>query len=248
MDRLVHCNSTNQQKVLRRLCLWSSCTNHQQVFTSHPSCSFSFNSSSHVWKWELNYKESWAPKNRCFWTVVLEKTLGSFLDCKEIKRVHPKEKQSWIFTRRTDAEAKTPILWPPDAKKLTHWKTPWCWERLRAEGEGDDRGWDGWIASLTWWTWVWVSSRSWWWTGKPGVLQSMGSQRVGHNWVTELKLVPQAPPLSLILPFWQDFLWEGGISGETSLLTLPGSDHFSMPAQASSCTTCKRWLFHSNSD
>ena len=71
-------------------------------------------------------------------------------------------------------------------KELTHWKRPWCWERLKAGGEGDDRGWDGWMASPTQWTWVWASSGSWWWTGKPGVLQSMESQRVGHNWVTEL--------------------------------------------------------------
>ena len=70
-------------------------------------------------------------------------------------------------------------------EELTHWKRPWCWERLRAGGEGDDRGWDGWMASPTRWTWVWASSRSWWWTGKPGVIQSMGSQRVGYNWATE---------------------------------------------------------------
>ena len=69
---------------------------------------------------------------------------------------------------------------------VTHWKRPWCWERLKAGGEGDDRGWDGWMASPTQWTWVWVNSGSWWWTGRPGVLQSMGSQRVGHDWVTEL--------------------------------------------------------------
>ena len=68
----------------------------------------------------------------------------------------------------------------------THWKRPWFWERLKAGGEGDDRGWDVWMASLTQWTWVWVNSGSWWWTGWPGVLWSMGSQRVGHNWVTEL--------------------------------------------------------------
>ena len=83
--------------------------------------------------------------------------------------------------------------WSPDTlvtwcEELTHWKRPWCWERLKVGGEGDDRGWDGWIASLKWWTWVWVSSRSWWWTGKPGVLQSMGSQRVRHDWATELDL------------------------------------------------------------
>ena len=71
-------------------------------------------------------------------------------------------------------------------EELTHWKSPWCWERLKAAGEGDDRGWDGWMALLTQWTWVWANSRSWWWTGKPGVLQSMGLQRVRHDWVTEL--------------------------------------------------------------
>ena len=71
-------------------------------------------------------------------------------------------------------------------EELTHWKRPWWWERLRARGEGDDRGWDGWMASLTQWTWVWVDSGSWWWTGMPGVLWFMGSQRVGHNRATEL--------------------------------------------------------------
>ena len=71
-------------------------------------------------------------------------------------------------------------------EELTHWKRPWCWARLKAGGEGDDRGWDGWMASPTRWTWVWASSRNWWWTGKPGMLQSMGSQRVGHDWATEL--------------------------------------------------------------
>ena len=71
-------------------------------------------------------------------------------------------------------------------EELTLWKRPWCWERLKAGGEGDDRGWDGWMASLTPWTWVWASSRGWWWTGRPGVLQSMGSQRVGHDWANEL--------------------------------------------------------------
>ena len=75
---------------------------------------------------------------------------------------------------------------PRECEELTHWKIPWCWERVKA-GEGDDRGWDGWMASFTWQTWVWVSTRSWWWTGKPGVLQSMGLQRVGHDWATELK-------------------------------------------------------------
>ena len=71
-------------------------------------------------------------------------------------------------------------------KELTHWKRSWCWERLKAGGEGNDRGWDGWMAPTTQWTWVWVGSGSWWWTGKPGGLQSMGSQRVTHDWATEL--------------------------------------------------------------
>ena len=71
-------------------------------------------------------------------------------------------------------------------EELTHWKRPWCWEGLGAGGEGDDGGWDGWMASLTRWTWVWVSSGSWWWTGRPGVLWFMGSRRVGHDWATDL--------------------------------------------------------------
>ena len=71
-------------------------------------------------------------------------------------------------------------------EELTQWKRPWCWEELGAGGEGGDRGWDGWMASLTRWAWVWVNSRSWWWTGRPGVLRFMGSQRVGHDWATEL--------------------------------------------------------------
>ena len=88
--------------------------------------------------WELEYKESWAPKNWCFWTVVLEKTLESPLDCKEIQPVHPKRDQSWVFTGRTGVEAETPILWPPDGKC---WLTgPWCLERLRAGGEGMAEG------------------------------------------------------------------------------------------------------------
>ena len=164
---------------------------------------------------------------------MLEKTLESPLDYKEIKPVHPKGNQSWIFIGRTDAEAAIPIfghlMWRTDAFELWCWRgllwvpwtarrssqsilkeispeysleglmlnlkvqyfghlmrraesleRPWCWERLKAEGEEDNRGWDGWMASSTQWTPVWVSSGSWLWTGKPGVLQSMGSQRVGH--------------------------------------------------------------------
>ena len=143
-------------------------------------------SSSHVWMWELDYKESWVPKNWSFWTVVLEKTLESPLDCTEIQPVHPKGDQSWVCIGRTDAKAETQVLWPPHAKSWLIWKDPDAGKRLRAGGEGDNRGWDGWMASPTWWAWVWVNSGSWWWTGRPGVQQSMGSQRDGHNWATEL--------------------------------------------------------------
>ena len=116
-----------------------------------------------------------------------EKTLESPLDSKENQPVNPKGNQSWIFIGMTDAEAETNALgtW---CEELTHWKIPWCWERLKAGGEGANRGWDGWMASLSRWTWVWANPGNWWWTGKPGMLQSMGSQRVGHNWGTELKL------------------------------------------------------------
>ena len=105
---------------------------------------------------------------------VSDKTLESRLDYKEIQPVHFEGDHPWDFFGRNDA------------KELTHWKRLWCWEGLGAGGEGDDRGWDGWMASLTQWTWVWVNSGSWWWTGRPGVLWFMGSQRVGHDWATDL--------------------------------------------------------------
>ena len=109
--------------------------------------------------------ESWTIKKAeyqrtgLFWTVVLEKTLESLLDCKEIQPVHPKGNQPWICIGSTDAEGEAPIFWSPDVKR-THWKTPWCWERLKAGGEGDGRGWDRWMASPTQWIWIWVNSRS----------------------------------------------------------------------------------------
>ena len=273
--------------------------------------------------WELDYKESWALKNWCFWTVMLEKTLESPLDCKEIQPVHPKGNHSWIFIGRTDAEAITPIVWLPDVKNwligkdpdagkdlsqeekgttedemvgwhcwldgqefeqgpgvgngqgslvccnpwgcrrighdwaselnwndtsiikckreiinicpcllrryfmvctntlatsckdLTHWKRPWCWEGLGAGGEGDNRGWDGWMSSQTRWTWVWVNTGGWWWTGRPGVLRFMGWQRVRHDWATELTDWPicrfvvtssfQGKGSMSILSIWQMF-------------------------------------------
>ena len=144
-------------------------------------------SSGHVWMWELDHKEGWVPKNSCFQTEVLEKTLESLLGSKEIKPSQSYRKStlnihrkywSWNWSSNTLA-----IWW----EELTYWKRPWCWERLKAWGEGDNRGWDGWMASLTRWIWVWASFGSWWWTGKPGMLQSMGlqSQTQLSNW-TEL--------------------------------------------------------------
>ena len=132
----------------------------QHYFANKGPCSQSYVfSSSHIWMWELDYKESWVPKNWWFWIVVLEKTLESPLGCK-IKPVNPKGNQSWIFIGRTDAEAEatnnTLAVW---CEAPTHWKRPWCWERLRTGRERGDRGWDGWVASLTRWTWVWANSK-----------------------------------------------------------------------------------------
>ena len=142
-------------------------------------------SSSHVWMWELDCEESWAPKNWCFWTVVLEKILESPLDCKEIQPVHPKGDQSWVFWEAWCWSWNSSTL-ATSCEELTHLKKLLCWERLKVGGQGDDREWDGWMASPTQWIRVWVDSSSWWGTGRPAVLQFMESQRVRHNWVTEL--------------------------------------------------------------
>ena len=88
-------------------------------------------------------------------------------------------------------------------EELTHWKRPWCWERLKAGGDRNDRGWDGWIVSSTQWTWVWVNPGSWWWTGRPGVLQSVGSPRVGHGWGTELNWMTHLKALFMCWGHWQ---------------------------------------------
>ena len=128
--------------------------------------------------WELDHKEGWVLKNWGFQIVVLEKTLERPLDYKEIKPVNPKGNQLWIFIERTDAEAEAPTLWPPEAKSRLTGNRPWCWERLKAGGEGDDRGWDGWMASLTRWTWVWaklremVKDREAWFAADHGVAKS----------------------------------------------------------------------------
>ena len=153
-------------------------------------------SSSHIWMWELDYKESWALRNWYFWILVLEKTLESPLDCKEIQPVHPKGNQSWFHIHWKDWcwSSNTLATW---CEEPTPWKRPLYWERLKAGREGDNRGWDGWIASLTLWTWVWANSRSWWWTGRPGMLQSTGSQRIRHDWLIELNWL-----LQILIAIW----------------------------------------------
>ena len=118
-------------------------------------------SSSRVWMWELNHKEGWAWKNWCFWTVMLEKTLESPLDCKEIKPVNPKGNQPWIFTGRTDTEASDPILLSPDVKGHLIGKDPDAGKVLMEEEKGTRED-DHWMASTNQWTWLWASSGRWW--------------------------------------------------------------------------------------
>ena len=133
----------------------------------------------------VGLKRKLSTKDLMLPNLILEKSLESCFDCKEIQPVHPKGNESWIFIGRTDAEAETPILLATSCEVLPHWKRPWCSEGLGVGGEGMT-GWDGWMASPTQWTWVWVNSGSWWWTGRPGVLQTIGSQRVKHDLATEL--------------------------------------------------------------
>ena len=165
-------------------------------------------SSSHVLMWELDYKESWAPNNWCFWTVVLEKTLETPLDCKEIQSVQPKGNQSWIFIERTDAEAETQYF------RHLMWRTD-SFEKTLMLGKIEDRRRRGqqrmrWLASPTQWTWVWVNSGSWWWTGRPCVLQSIGvtkSRTLLSNWA-ELS--------QTCLWVFRSLLWSGSLaSGQT---------------------------------
>ena len=135
--------------------------------------------------WELDRKEGWALKKWCFWTVVLEKTLDSPLDCKEIQPVHPKGNQSWIVIGRTDAEAETPILWPPDVKSGLIWKDPDAGKDWRQEEKGTTEdemvGWHHWLNGHEFEQVLGDGEGQ----EEPGMLQSMESQRVGHDWVTE---------------------------------------------------------------
>ena len=174
---------TNLDSILKS-CLSFLVTWPRYCANKGPSSQYYGLSSGHVWMWGLDYRESWALKNWCFWSLVLEKTLENLLDCKEIQPVHRKGDQSWVFIGRTDVEAEVPILWPPDEKNWLIWKDPdagkdWRWEE-KGTTEGEMIGWHHWLNGR-----VWVSSRSCWWTRKPGVLQSMGSQKVRCDW-TEL--------------------------------------------------------------
>ena len=157
--------------------------NHYFANKGRSSWSYGF-SSGHVWMWELDYKESWAPNNWCFLTVVLGKTLESPLDCKEIQPVHHKGNQPWIFIGSTDAETETPILWLPDAKTWLTRKDPdtgkdWGQEKRVTEDEMVG------MASSIQWTWTWANSGRYWRADRLDVLQSMGSQRVGYDLATE---------------------------------------------------------------
>ena len=134
--------------------------------------------------WELDC-EGWAPKNWCFWTVVLEKTLESPLDCKEIQSVDSKGDQPGCSLEGMMLKPKLQyfghLMWRVDSLEKTL-----MLGGIGVGGKGYDRGWDGWMASPTQWMWAWVNSGRWWWTGRPGMLRFMGSQRVGHDWVMEL--------------------------------------------------------------
>ena len=134
--------------------------------------------------WELDCEEGWALKNWCFWTMVLGKALEIPLSARRSKQSILKEISRGISLEGMMLKQKLQYI--GHLMGRVDWKRLWCWEGLGAGGEGDDRGWDGWMASWTQWTWVWVNSRSWWWTGRPGMLWFIGLQRVRHDWVTEL--------------------------------------------------------------
>ena len=135
--------------------------------------------------WELDNEQSWAPKNWCFWTVVWRRLLRVPWTTRRsnqsiLKEISPECSLEGLMLK-LKLQYFGHLMW-----RTGSFEKPWFWERLRAGGEGDDRGWDGWMTSLIQWRWVWVNSGSWWWTGRPGVLRFMGSQRVGHDWATKL--------------------------------------------------------------
>ena len=165
---------------------WTDIKKQKHYFANKGPSSQSYGfSSDHVWMWDLDYKERWVPKNWYFWTVVMEKTLESPLDCEEIQPAHPKRNQSWILIGRTDVEAETPVFWPPDVKNRLIWKTLILGKIEGGRRRGKQRM--KWLDGIVNSNGMSLSkTRNWWWTGRPGKLQSMKWQRLGHNWVTEL--------------------------------------------------------------
>ena len=158
----------------------------RHYFVNKGPCSQSYGfSSGHVWMWELDYKESWGLKNLCFLTVCWRRLLRVPWTARRSNQSIIKEIIPGCSLEGRMLKLKLQyfghLMWRADSLKR-----PWCWERLRAGGEGDDRRWDGCMISSTQWARIWVDSRSWWWTGRPGVLRFMGSPRVRHDWVTEL--------------------------------------------------------------
>ena len=151
-------------------------------------------SSSHVLMWELDPKEGWAPKKLILLNCSFGEDFWESLGLKKIIPVNCKGNQSWIFIGRTDTEPLATIALATWCKELTPWKRPWCWQKLKAGADRDNRSWVCWMASPIQWTWAWANSGSWWWAEKSGMpvwLQSMGSQRVGHDWETELIWIEQ---------------------------------------------------------
>ena len=166
---------------------WTVCWKAETLFCHQKPHSQCYGlPSGHIWLWELDHTEDRVPKNWCLWTLMLQKTSENPLESKETKPVNLKGNQPWIIIGRTDPEASSIlVVW---YKQPTHWRRLCCWERLRAEGEEDIRGWDGWMASTMQWTWTWANFRRWLGTDWPGMLQSRESQRVGTrlgNWTQQ---------------------------------------------------------------
>ena len=201
-----------------------------------------------LWMWELDYKESWAPKNWCFWTVVLEKTLESPLDCKEIQPVHPKGDQSWVFIGRADVEAETPIFWPPDVKSWLIWKDSdvgkdWRWEE-KGTTEDEMVWWHHWLSGMDLGRLQQlVMDREAW---RAVVHGACGSQRVGHDWATELNCKVAQTRLSV--HFLLSNLWLlGNPSVRKHFIWIPKQEK-STPNRQQSHSKHTEWVQNSNNN
>ena len=217
----------------------------RQYFADKDPFSQSYNfSCSHVWMWELDYKESWAPKNWCFWTVVLEKILESPLDNKEIQPVHPKGNQSWMFIGRTGAKAETPVLWPPDVKRWLIGKDPNAGKDWRQEEKGltEDEvvGWHNWLSGHNFGQALDVGDREAWLVAVHGVTESDMTERL--NW-TELNWNKEKSLQNfLVFQSWDE---EGYIQNQNHMTTertlnkFSSTNHFVIVVQS----LCAVWLF-----